>query len=207
MLNLCKPLSKLDIPTLRKGRREIKNATEQNKNLSLARIRTLAHGFSPRCSIHWATVSVGRSWILILISFKSPTHSAAFFHVDVYRHVLLKIFFLLMSIVDSISNIAIFYICLSFFSISNVEFCKPLSKLGLPTLCQGSRERKNATEQIENLTLARFRCVVVVTTGVGLIFRLTSYFLNFSEIEEAAWSVYRAVPSTWKCNLSTAAAV
>ena len=34
------------------------------------------------------------------------------------------------------------------------SFCKPQSKLDLPTRRHGSRERKNATEQIKNMTLA-----------------------------------------------------
>ena len=38
-----------------------------------------------------------------------------------------------------------------------MELCKPLSKLNLSTLRQGSREKKNATEQMRNLTLANIR--------------------------------------------------
>ena len=34
-------------------------------------------------------------------------------------------------------------------------FCKAQSKLDLPTLRHGSRDRKNATEQTKNMTLAR----------------------------------------------------
>ena len=61
-----------------------------------------------------------------------------------------------MSTVDSIFSIVILHICMSFFLINIVEFfCKPQSKLDLPTLRLGSRERKNATEQIKNMTLAR----------------------------------------------------
>ena len=48
----CKPLSKLDLPTLRQGSRERKSATEQIKNASLARIRTQALDLSRRCSTH-----------------------------------------------------------------------------------------------------------------------------------------------------------
>ena len=45
--------------------------------------------------------------------------------------------------------IVISYLCLSFLSINIVEFCTTLSKFDLPTLHQGGRERKNATEHIE----------------------------------------------------------
>ena len=49
-----------------------------------------------------------------------------------------------MSTVDPIFIIVIFIlICRLFINI--VEFYKPLSKLDLPTVRQGSRERKNAT--------------------------------------------------------------
>ena len=50
LLSYCKPQSKLDIPTLRQGSRERENATEQIKNMTLASIRTMAHGLSRRCS-------------------------------------------------------------------------------------------------------------------------------------------------------------
>ena len=40
VVKICKPLSKLDIPTRRKCRTEKKDATEQMKNLTLARTRT-----------------------------------------------------------------------------------------------------------------------------------------------------------------------
>ena len=36
-----------------------------------------------------------------------------------------------------------FFFLLSFLCLNIVEFCKPLSKLNLPALRQGSRERKN----------------------------------------------------------------
>ena len=52
-------------------------------------------------------------------------------------------------------SIVIFHICMSLFESTLLGFCKPQSKLDLPTLRQSSRERKNATEQIKNLTLAR----------------------------------------------------
>ena len=62
-----------------------------------------------------------------------------------------------MSTVDSIFSIAIFHICLSLFESKLLNFCKRQPKLDLPTLRQGSRERKNTTKQIKNMTLARIR--------------------------------------------------
>ena len=41
------------------------------------------------------------------------------------------------------------------FETTLLSFCKTHSKLDLPTLRQGSRERKNATEQIKNMKLDR----------------------------------------------------
>ena len=64
-------------------------------------------------------------------------------------------FFLLMSTVDSIFSIVIFYICISLYESTLLSYCNPKSKLDLPTLREGSREGKNATEQIKNMTLAR----------------------------------------------------
>ena len=68
-------------------------------------------------------------------------------------------FFLWMSTVDSIFSIVIFHICMSLFESTLLNFCKPQSKLGHATLRHGSRERKNATEQIKNdwedITLSR----------------------------------------------------
>ena len=49
-----------------------------------------------------------------------------------------------MSTVDSIFSIVIFHICMSLFESTLLSFCKPQSKLDIPTLRQGSRERKNA---------------------------------------------------------------
>ena len=60
-----------------------------------------------------------------------------------------------MSTVDSICSIVIFHICMSLFESILLSFCKPQSKFDLPTLRQGSRERKNATEQTKNMTRAR----------------------------------------------------
>ena len=54
-----------------------------------------------------------------------------------------------------IYSIVIFHICMSLFESTLLSFSKPQSKLDLPTLRQGSRERKNATEQIKNMILAR----------------------------------------------------
>ena len=57
--------------------------------------------------------------------------------------------------VDSIFSMVILHICMSLLESTLLSFCKPQSKLDLPTLRQGSRERKYATEQIKNMTLAR----------------------------------------------------
>ena len=53
-----------------------------------------------------------------------------------------------MSTVDYIFSIVIFHICMSLFESTLLSFCKLQSKLDLPTLRQGSRERKNATKQM-----------------------------------------------------------
>ena len=43
---------------------------------------------------------------------------------------------------------------MSLFESTLLSFYRPQSKLDLPTLRQGSRERKKETEQIKNMTLA-----------------------------------------------------
>ena len=51
---------------------------------------------------------------------------------------------------------------MSLFESTLLSFCKPQSiavKLDLPTLRHRSRERKNATEQVKNMTLARI-CIL-----------------------------------------------
>ena len=50
--------------------------------------------------------------------------------------------------VDYIFSIVIFHICMTLFESTLLSFFKSQSKLDLPTLRQGSRETKNATEQI-----------------------------------------------------------
>ena len=52
-------------------------------------------------------------------------------------------------ILHYIHSIVIFHICMSLFESTLLSFCKPQSNLDLPTLRQGSRERKKATEQIK----------------------------------------------------------
>ena len=44
---------------------------------------------------------------------------------------------------------------MSLFESKLFSFCKPQSKLDLPTLRHGIREGKNATDQIKDMTLAR----------------------------------------------------
>ena len=46
---------------------------------------------------------------------------------------------------------AIFHICMSLFGSTLLSFCRPQSKLDLPTLRQGSRERKNRLMILEKL--------------------------------------------------------
>ena len=46
---------------------------------------------------------------------------------------------------------------MSLFESTLLSFCIPQSKLDLPTLRHVSRERKNATEQIKNMALARIQ--------------------------------------------------
>ena len=84
LLSFCKPQSKFDLPTLHHGSRERKNSTEQIINVTLARIWTQVLGSSRRCSTNWATVSAGRFWILILISFSNlqPIPPLSRLHVD-----------------------------------------------------------------------------------------------------------------------------
>ena len=127
-----KPQSNLDLPKLRQDIRERRNATEQIKNLTLAMIRTHAHDLARRCSSHWATVSVYRSWILILISFQISNSfrrfpSLMWTFIDMFWWQ----YFIRMSTVDSMLNI-VEKNCLSFFVIIIVELCIPLSKLVLP---------------------------------------------------------------------------
>ena len=44
-------------------------------------------------------------------------------------------------------SIVIFHICMSLFESTLLSYCKPQSKFDQPTLCQGSRERKNSTNK------------------------------------------------------------
>ena len=60
-----------------------------------------------------------------------------------------------------IYSIVIFHICMSLFESTLLSFCKPQTKLDLPTLRQGGWERMNATEQIKNKALARIRTQVL----------------------------------------------
>ena len=57
--------------------------------------------------------------------------------------------------------IVIFHISVSLFQSTLLSFCKPQSKLDNSTLRHGSRESKNATEKIENMTLAWIRTQVL----------------------------------------------
>ena len=58
---------------------------------------------------------------------------------------------------------------MSLFESTLLCFCKPQSKLNLPTLHQGSRERKNAMEQIQNMTLAR------ICKNVTMLIQIATY--------------------------------
>ena len=50
---------------------------------------------------------------------------------------------------------------MSLFESKLLSFCRTQSKLYLPTLRHGSRERKNATEQIKNMALARIQDIYI----------------------------------------------
>ena len=63
-----------------------------------------------------------------------------------------------MSTIDFIFSIEIVHICMSLFESSFLSFCKPQSKLDLPTFRRGSREIINATEQIKNSLGFQPRC-------------------------------------------------
>ena len=68
----------------------------------------------------------------------------------------MTVFFLWMSTVDSIYLVLYFRILVCPYENQCWRvYCQPQSKLDLPTLRQGCRERKNATEQIKIMTLAR----------------------------------------------------
>ena len=147
MLSFCNSQSKLDFPTLRQGSRERKNATNKKIWHSL--------GFEPRSLAYRADALPTVSWQNLNInSYKlsnlQPIPPLSFLHVDFDRHVFVNsIFFLWMSSVDSIISIVIFHIFYVVIWINNVEFFQTLSKLDLPTLRHGSRERKNTTEQMK----------------------------------------------------------
>ena len=106
LLSLLLSQSKLDLPTLCHGSRERKNATEQIKNMTLARISTQVLRHNGRRSTKWATVSVGRTWILIHIRFhiSNPLRRYLSFVWTIWTtyFFLLTVLFLCMSTVDSI---------------------------------------------------------------------------------------------------------
>ena len=63
LLSFCKTHSKLDLPTLRQGRRERKNATEQIKNMKLARIFFIFHHtfYLFRCALSFSA-TLSKRW-------------------------------------------------------------------------------------------------------------------------------------------------
>ena len=63
------------------------------------------------------------------------------------------------------------------FETTLLSFCKTHSKLDLPTLRQGRRERKNATEQIKNMKLAKD---IFYILSYFLFVPLRSFFLCYS---------------------------
>ena len=73
-----------------------------------------------------------------------------------------------MSTVDYIFSIVIFHICMSLFESTLLCFCTPHSKLDLPTLHHGSRDRKNAIEQIKYMTLARIYIYILYVYICGI---------------------------------------
>ena len=87
-----------------------------------------------------------------------------YIYIYVYIYIHIHSIFMSMSTVDSIFGIVTFFAnCLSSFESTLWNFCKPLSKFDLPKLRQGSRERKNATEEKRRKTLAR-----ILTKAHGL---------------------------------------
>ena len=96
--------------------------------------------------------------IYIHIYMHTYPHIHLFTHIHIYIHI--HTFTYIYTYIYTLYKllyiyIVIFHICMSLFESTLLSFCKPQSKLDLLTLRQGSRERKNATEQIENMTLAR----------------------------------------------------
>ena len=73
------------------------------------------------------------------------------------RYILMRtaVYIYTMYIYIYIYGIAIFHMCMPLFESTLLSFCKTQSKLEQKKLRWGSRERKNATEQTENMILAR----------------------------------------------------
>ena len=107
--------------------------------MTLSSIRTEVHGFKRRCSTHWATESVGRSWILILIRFV------------IFNYIYLYIY--------TYNKAVLINICR--FLINVVKLCKPLSKLDLQTFRKGSAVERTQRNKWKNLTLPRTRSQVL----------------------------------------------
>ena len=154
-------LTKLDLPTLRKGSTE--ERTQRNKWKIWHSL-----GLEPRSSAYVVPMlyplSYGCQWAELnfcpykLSNLKfTPLPSL---HVDFYsRHVII-VFYSFFIIVHCwfhyiIQQFSLKYV--GFFLINVVKFMQTLTKLDLPTL------RKDATEQMKNLTLARTR-----TQGLGI---------------------------------------
>ena len=123
-----------------------KDATDQMKNLTLTRTRTQFLGFSSADALPtklW--IPVGRTWILILIRFQilNSLCCLPFMSTFIPGMLLLSVFSFFI-IVHCWFNYIIqqFSLTYVFFFISVVKWCKPLSKLDLPTHRKGSTEER-----------------------------------------------------------------
>ena len=114
-------------------------------------------------------------------------------------------------LVDYICRIVIFHIYLSVFDSTLMSFCKPQSILDIPTLRQGCRERKNATQQFKDMTLVRivlyihtymytyiyvYLCVDVLEYVCMCIYGTSIYsFISIFFFRSMLRSAYLALPS------------
>ena len=116
---------------------------------SLARVGLL--GAENNCYIsHYHIISYNCTTYHIILSYHiTSSYYIVILYVYIYMYIATYIY-IYMYIATYI-----LHICMSLFESTLLSFCNPQSKLHLPTLRQGSRERKNATEQIKNMTLAR----------------------------------------------------
>ena len=86
---------------------------------------------------------------------------------------------------------------MSVFESTLLSLCKPQSKLDLPTLRQDSRERKNATEQIKNMSLARIQCniyiYIYIYTYIYACVRCTEFFAALKSVSFLCSFIFRTL--------------